>query len=327
MNELYHYGVKGMHWGIRKDAFKKTATKTMRKFLGIENKHLNKALRSSGKLRKAYVDMQSLGVKTDGNKNKYTDKEKHRELYLRQQSAARRAKRYANEFLEKYDKKPMSYLESLNAQRGAAIGTAAGIAIPVILPLWATIPAGYYIGSHIGGDKVKHSDDELMHHGVKGMKWHKHVKRTEDDRSGKSSRRSEPVNPINDLLTRLSDSADRIENRGGQFERTVTNLFNNGNYTQALSTALTAYQTDKDVRFAMDTVANTTLDNLSNSSDWKTALVGRMATNALSIFSNTLGRQRRGTRAEVAAYETQMANEGGRGRRPSHSGHSSSHHN
>ena len=324
MNSITHHGVKGMHWGVRKDEFSRSVNKAMGSFLGIENKHLNKMLRSSGKLRKAYFEAQTLGVKT--KKGKYQYNKESKELYQKQQAAAKKAQKYAKEFLEKYKTKPMSYLESLNAQRGAAIGTAVGIAVPVVLPLWATIPAGYYIGSHVGSDRVKHSD-ELMHHGVKGMKWHEHKKAKYDNRLTKINRvaKTPNMNFWSNMASQFYNGVNRTTDRGSQLETTVTNLFNNRNYSQSLSTLFTAYTTDRDARYAINHAANNVLDRLSNDSDWKVSFIGNLGSNVFNLFGNTFGRQRRGTRAEVAAYETQMQNNGNRGRRPTHSNHSSSH--
>lgn len=301
MSELYHYGVKGMKWGVRKDRFKQTVNKTMGAFLGIENKHLNKALRSSGKLRKAYLNAQMLGVKAGKNgKNKYVSKKEDHDLYLRQQSAARRAKRYANEFLEKYKTKPMSYLESINAQKGAAIGTAAGIAVPIILPLWATIPAGYYIGSRIGGSSMKHSDDELMHYGVKGMKWHKHIYANDEppkSKHGKQANTSTKTgnrtyNPFQYFRNAASDmvnNAQQTTDRSQALADSVSQMFNDGNYIGAISTAKHAYQTDAGVRSVLDGVIDSYISDFDKAgSDWRSIIFANVLRTAHSVGSHAL---------------------------------------
>lgn len=71
-SEIYHHGIKGMHWGIRRyqnpdgsltDAGKKRRSLSNRvdeavgKVLSIENDTANRTMRSSGKLRKTYYEM------------------------------------------------------------------------------------------------------------------------------------------------------------------------------------------------------------------------------------------------------------------------------
>ena len=259
--ELYHYGVKGMKWGVRKDKIKKGINKAVGSFLGIENKHLNRALSSSGKLRKAYFEAQKLGVKTN-KKGQYKYSHDDKELYKKQQAAARKAKRFADEFLQKYNKQPMSYLQSKNAQRGAAIGAAAGLAVPIIFPLWATISAGYYIGSKIGGSNVKHSD-ELMHYGVKGMKWHKHLKRREESTTEKHRREPQNNNPISTFMGNVQSASNDAERIQGAF----VSALNSGDpeaIRQAYGQFYIAYQTNPHFRDLADSVINSYLEDLEN---------------------------------------------------------------
>ena len=145
-SELYHYGVKGMHWGIRryqtldgrltpegkaKKSIKDKAATAVDKLMKIDNKYANRILRTSARLREEY-----------GNRKKIKT-EKGR------QASIKRAEKYAKEYMKQYGKKPLSYTAYNNAKKGAAIGAVAGVVVPVILPLWATIPAGYVIGSKI----------------------------------------------------------------------------------------------------------------------------------------------------------------------------------
>lgn len=300
MNELYHYGVKGMKWGVRKEKFKQTVNKTMGGFLGLENKYVNKALRSTGKLRKAYFNAQMQGVKVNKQgQYKYTSKN-NRELYLKQRAAARKAQRYADEFLKKYGNKPLSYLESMNAQKGAAAGTALGIAVPIVLPLWATIPAGYYIGSRIGGKSVKHSDD-LMHYGVKGMKWDQHIfgddeLSTRNVRSGNSDdnqmKRKQMVSMVKDInrragynstsngssnggdwwanlgnalqnaSTSISNEADRLEQVRDLMETRCTEMLNDGNAVGALAYVAATYENDDNFRRFVNVQIETLADDI-----------------------------------------------------------------
>lgn len=164
-SELYHYGIKGMHWGVRRyqnpdgtltEEGKKRASNNgiAEKLIGIENKAVNKALRSTGKLRKAYLDMQKAGVKYKDGKYQY-GKDLGEEHYKRQRALQAKAKRYSQEYINEYGNKPMSYIQSINAQKGLAVGTAVGVAVPIILPLWATMPLGYYVGSKMGNKRKK----------------------------------------------------------------------------------------------------------------------------------------------------------------------------
>lgn len=278
MTEIYHYGVKGMHWGVRKDEFTRSVNKAMGSFLGIENKHLNKALRSSGKLRKAYFEAQTLGVKSKNGKYQYNKESK--ELYQKQQAAAKKAQKYAKEFLEKYKTKPMSYLESINAQRGAAIGTGLGIAVPVVLPLWATIPAGYYIGSHVGGSSIKH-------YGVKGMKWRQHrMARDNDNKSGDSD----------NLWTRFMNNVNTAEERTYRTVDNAERLLNNGHPVAAARTLMNTYRNDPIARGLMEGWVSDKIDNLTKGeysyngqSNFATRITGGIANAAFNLFNNTIG--------------------------------------
>jgi len=151
-SELYHYGVKGMHWGIRRyqtsdgrltpegkvhRSIKDRASDAVDKLMKADNKVVNRLLRTSARLREEYGNHKK--IKTDKGR----------------EASARRAKKYAKEYLKQYGKKPLSYTQYQNAKKGAAIGAVAGVVVPVILPLWATIPAGYVIGSKIKGKRNK----------------------------------------------------------------------------------------------------------------------------------------------------------------------------
>ena len=278
--ELYHYGVKGMKWGVRKDKIKKGVDKAVGSFLGIENKHLNRALSSSGKLRKAYFEAQKLGVKTN-KKGQYKYSHDDKELYKKQQAAARKAKRFADEFLQKYNKQPMSYLQSKNAQRGAAIGAAAGLAVPVILPLWATIPAGYYIGSKIGGSNVKHSD-ELMHYGVKGMKWKQHRMAHEDGTNSNDW--------WNTLKNEFTNNASSAEDRANRVANQSERLINQGHPVAAAKTFLSTYRNDPNARLLMQGYVESKIEELSLSQNNTINSLGRgFLSGAFDLFNNTVG--------------------------------------
>lgn len=151
-SELYHYGVKGMHWGIRRyqtadgkltpegkahKSLKDRASDAVDKLMSIDKDFVNRLFKTSARLRQEYSNTKKI------------KSEKGR------QASAKRAKKYAKEYLKRYGKEPLSYIQYNNAKKGAAIGAVAGIVVPVILPLWATIPAGYVIGSKIKGKEKK----------------------------------------------------------------------------------------------------------------------------------------------------------------------------
>lgn len=162
--ELYHHGVKGMRWGIRRyqnpDGSLTVAGK-LRKVkekgldavgdaLGSDSKFLNKMTNTSGKLRKAYFDMQRAGIKY--KKGKYELNKNDPEMYRIQRNLKAKAKRYADQYMKDNGKVPMSYLQSQNAIKGAAVGALAASIMPVV-GIWMTVPAGYYVGSKIGSKK------------------------------------------------------------------------------------------------------------------------------------------------------------------------------
>ena len=148
-SELYHHGVKGMHWGIRKKSYSKTSTKkgkkkksigeaaneAVDKVMGIDNKYLNKVLKTSAKLRLQYSKMSRM--KSDAQLAR----------------SAQRAQKLADQYFKQYGKKPLSYNQYQRAKVGAVGGAVLGVAVPVVIPLWASIPAGYYIGAYAGGGK------------------------------------------------------------------------------------------------------------------------------------------------------------------------------
>lgn len=145
-SELYHFGIKGMHWGVRRyqnpdgtltaegkkrKSIGDTARDAVDKLMSIDNDLANKILKTSARLRKEYAHMT------------------HTKSEREQIASAKRAKKFADQYIKKYGKKPLTYAQYNNAKTGATIGAVAGVIVPVILPLWATIPAGYYIGSKV----------------------------------------------------------------------------------------------------------------------------------------------------------------------------------
>lgn len=165
-SELYHYGVKGMHWGVRRyqnpDGILTAAGKlhnakekvldAVGDTLGKDSKTINKVTKTSGKLRKAYFDMQRAGIKYKNGKYKYSNKKDDPEKYKAQRALQAKAKRYAEEYVKANNDVPMSYIQSVNAQRGAAVGALAATVLPVV-GVWMTVPAGYMVGSKIGKKK------------------------------------------------------------------------------------------------------------------------------------------------------------------------------
>ena len=162
-SELYHHGIKGMHWGVRRyqnpdgtltalgkaHAAKEKVLDAVGDTLGKESKGLNKATNTSGRLRKAYFDMQRAGVKYKKDKYKYSNDAEKRRF---QKNLVAKSKRYTEAYIKEHGKEPMSYLQSVNAQKGAAVGALAATLLPVV-GVWMTVPAGYIVGSKIGGKK------------------------------------------------------------------------------------------------------------------------------------------------------------------------------
>ena len=160
-SELYHHGIEGMRWGVRRyqnpDGTLTMAGKiryakdkvldATSNALGKENKVLNKATNTSGKLRKAYFDMQRAGVKY--NKGKYKLNTNDPELYKMQRNLISKSKRYTEQYIKNYGKEPISYLQNKNALKGAAVGAIVASVLPVV-GVWMTVPAGYYVGSKVG---------------------------------------------------------------------------------------------------------------------------------------------------------------------------------
>lgn len=158
-SELYHYGVKGMHWGIRryqnpdgtltelgkKHSVSERIDKAVGDLLGAENETMNKTTRSSGKLRKTYYEMQRSGIKYKDGKYQYTDKT-NTEKYKAQRALESKARRATKEYFDKYGDMPISYTQSINAQKGAIAGMAVAAFLPIV-GVWATVPLGYYVGS------------------------------------------------------------------------------------------------------------------------------------------------------------------------------------
>lgn len=238
-SELYHHGVKGMHWGIRryqnpdgtltpegkrKKSLGEKANEAVDKLMSVDNDLANKLLKTSANLRKTYEHMSRKNNKKE------------------QAEAAKRAKKFSDQYLEKYGKKPLNYTQYNNAKKGAVIGAIAGVVVPVILPLWATIPAGYYIGS-----KVKHSDefsDILMHYGVKGMKWHKHLKLRGDDDDEDDE----------NLLDYFN--SDEFQKK----QDILQDYFDRGDYQQLA----TWYKHDKEAKAMIDAVAQPQIEAILN---------------------------------------------------------------
>lgn len=149
-SELYHHGIKGMRWGVRRyqnldgtltaegkkrKSISEKASEAIDKVMSIDNKAVNRVLRTSANLRKSYSNISK----------SHSDREIA--------AASKKAKKFADQYLKEYGKKPLDYSQYNNAKKGAAVGAVLGIAVPIVLPLWATIPAGYYVGSKIKSKK------------------------------------------------------------------------------------------------------------------------------------------------------------------------------
>ena len=88
--------------------------------------------------------------------------------------------------------------EDSNTQENASISHSDGINIPDVQRVIASMTEPQkevmYIlmDQALGGDKIKHSDDELIHFGVKGMKW---GRRKSKQTSGSKKKKSSKKNP------------------------------------------------------------------------------------------------------------------------------------
>ncbi len=252
-SELYHHGVKGMHWGIRRyqnpdgtltmagrlHYAKEKVLDAVGDTLGKDNKFLNKATNTSGKLRKAYFDMSRSGVKYKDNKYRLS---KDPEFKKKQKTLIAKSKRYADSFMKEHGKEPMTYVQNQNALKGAAVGALAASLLPIV-GVWMTVPAGYYIGS-----KVKHSDefsDILMHYGVKGMKWHKHLKLRGDDDDDDDDKH---------LLDYFN--SDEFQKK----QDILQDYFDRGDYQQLA----TWYKHDKEAKAMIDAVAQPQIEAILN---------------------------------------------------------------
>lgn len=159
MSELYHHGIKGQKHGVRNGPpyplskklsshirdLKSTARKTAKAIVGADVKPLNTLTRSNPKLRTLYLDMQHAGIKFKNGKYMYGSKDPEARRIQRNMIA--KSKRYVEQYVREYNKAPLSYKQSLNAQKGAVAGAVVGAMLPLVGG-WMTIPAGYIIGAN-----------------------------------------------------------------------------------------------------------------------------------------------------------------------------------
>ena len=160
MTALYHHGIKGQKHGVRNGppyplseklskhikTLKSTARKTAKAIVGADIKPVNTLTRSNPKLRSLYLDMQHAGIKFKNGKYMYNSN-KDPEARRIQRNMISKAKRYVEEYVRMYNKAPLSYKQSLNAQKGAVAGAVVGAMLPLVGG-WMTIPAGYIIGAN-----------------------------------------------------------------------------------------------------------------------------------------------------------------------------------
>lgn len=154
-NELYHYGVKGMHWGVRKDETSKAFAPSKNKKGQYTNAPTpGEIIARSGS--QATTDTQRLVDKVF--KDKYQDPSTLSNDELRKRIERRRLEQQYVEY-EKYSSRGKQAVKDFLDVSGTVLAIGA---------------SGAVIGREIY--KIKHSlnadgSDELYHYGVKGMHW------------------------------------------------------------------------------------------------------------------------------------------------------------